>query len=357
MTTTDLSTLCAHISFSHENDGQKLVDIICPLCHKLSSTLELFKEHIYEKHLTSDVYQKTYFRHSDDSEASASDSLSCRKDGKRRRMNCEICDVTIAGGRVEYEEHITSEHGSRTPPETLHYDCPLCVMTFSSYESLYNHTKLHKEDYALDFYNKLEQPVPTLTSPSKINATLNPAVLYPPHGPYNCPFCDKGNFSSGDVLEIHLHTMHGTSVGCPLYICTLCSAVLPSEFSLQSHISSTHPDRNVIADKSGNPTPSGHSKPTDNGLVFCPRCSVGFQSQYMLAEHVRTVHKSTQKKSQTNTSLYNGSSSSSHQTSPRDDTEPLKCTKCSLIFTEASSLQVRYIQETNLFLSADVLYN
>ena len=210
------------------------------------------------------------------------------------------------------------------------------------------------DDLQYNIYNKTYQAVVNIPGYSSVKDTVsssaNPTThsLYPPHGPFNCPFCDKGNFSNSDVLEIHLHTMHGTSVGCPLFTCQYCSAVMPSKFSLQSHIRSQHP---ATLECRGDPPQNnkrilhGHAKPS-NGLVFCPRCSVGFQSQYMLAEHMRTVHKNTihQHRKFDNrggsTLEKRRSSAMSPSSYSRVERETLCCDKCQKDFTDLLSFEV-----------------
>ena len=182
-------------------------------------------------------------------------------------LSCMYCGEFYIS-QMALDAHIEHEH-SKDSSRLVSTKCPVCDALFLNSSELYQHMKSHGGVFsAVDESSHHSQ---------SSNATLTVSANSPIT--HNCPFCSKSSFPSREVLEIHLHTMHGGK-SHEYFSCQHCSVICPSLFALQEHLKIEH--KNIY----GNQT-------NESGLIHCNYCTMEFMSSESLQSHKEKVHKFT----------------------------------------------------------------
>lgn len=138
---------------------------------------------------------------------------------KARAIQCPYC-AEICLGKQSLEFHFEQSH----PGDK--FKCPVCNAGYTLSDDLFNHLRT-QHDYPAES-PPLERPL------SKSSSDY--LMTYPKH---DCPFCDKGGFSSADVLEIHVRTLHADKLS-QVNICSYCNTIYQTLSELEEHIKLQH---------------------------------------------------------------------------------------------------------------------
>ena len=171
----------------------------------------------------------------------------------KRAIQCSYC-AEIIFGKQALEFHFEQSHPGKK------FKCPVCNAGYSAVDDLFNHLQT-QHDY----------PVATDTPPNTLKN--DESYIMQSYAKHDCPFCDKGGFSSADVLEIHVRTLHCDKLS-QLNVCTYCNAIYQSVEDLNDHMKLHHGSNGALL----------------KVKFQCEACSQEFSTYEALQLHKDSVH-------------------------------------------------------------------
>ncbi|XP_023023443.2 uncharacterized protein isoform X2 [Leptinotarsa decemlineata] len=309
------SHLWKHVNRLHKGHPS----ITCQLCYKTSASKYHLSQHFNKIHLTKTPKQKS------------SDAQSVEKDFLPQLSECDIqtLDHIVAQEQnsnisdQDYNFHsqqsdaedeliikqelfqineepllapkeIDSSHDlytniitNYTPPVNEgDYKCPKCSKAFHKKVLLKKHKKNCRPKMQKDLLTRCKTCSRIFKDRQSLTKHL---VNY--HSEYTCEICNEKVQSKCEIIS-HIRFRHP---GCDLF-CKICENILRSKYDLQEHIQN-HLD-SYICQFCGDPLPSKiklkmHILSLHRKILSlsCGICLKLFETQHILRDHVRLVHK------------------------------------------------------------------
>ena len=255
--------LATHLTTLHKD--RMLVELACPTCGDNVVSMEELERHLrmHEELAVSAV----------------------------KAVQCPYCREMCAG-KEDMAAHFRQYHKGRK------FLCPACNAGYSDVEDLFTHLRSQ--------HGYQDDEVPTWRPPSVKPSALLQALEAPTQ--FNCPFCDKGAFSSVDVLQIHVHALHADKLVAALapHRCALCPLAFTTSDQLDHHITSQHGTESKTLShpcdscsleftspeglKLHKDSAHGSSHSKDDKPVQCSICGFTVGNAAALVEHMSTTH-------------------------------------------------------------------
>ena len=181
---------------------------------------------------------------------------------KAEEKACSLCDFTTRDPK-QFRKHIKSNHGNKRKK------CTLCDFTWTRYNHLKEHIELnHKGRQFLFPCNQCEFETDfKLTFKNHVKSVHDDGVNY------ECNQCDKQFISKGNVNR-HILTVH--NIG-KRFSCEVCDFGASDKRVLLKHVLEKHPSENIEV-----PGVKSH---------VCKECGELFSRNYLLKQHVVSVHE------------------------------------------------------------------
>ncbi len=240
---------------------------------------------------------------------------------REKAWQCPYCGE-VCLGKEALEIHFDQAHSAEK------FKCPACNAGYTTLDGLLHHLKT-QHDYIAE-----EQDMTDPAINASINASMNasmsvnmnagtttvsPLQINPDEEvkmqefqaamKYDCPYCDKGGFSSMDVLEIHVRALHQDRLG-QVNLCQYCNTMFPSTTELEEHLKSQHGSNGLslsvkfpcdycTLEFSSEDSLHLHRENIHRysdlitrspEVVFCSMCTMRFPNNFALSEHVQNCH-------------------------------------------------------------------
>ena len=232
----------------------------CVQCHKSFSTTKELQDHI----LIHSVKVKQ-------------ENLQCSTCGDsflgQEALDAHVNDIhNLQDNNTNLKHHqnhtIEFEHHQNSAIEVK---CPICYDRFVETDLLCQHMEIHVGgDEPLiplerpDASVGVTRPGSRGTSALTGNTSTGELLV--------CPYCMGDDYSSIEMLEIHMQSVHGVKP-TEIYTCNYCNAPYPNLYSLHDHMNVVH-----------------RNQPCMDIKYPCSLCTKQFPSIEMLIEHKKASH-------------------------------------------------------------------
>ncbi|XP_023945553.1 zinc finger protein 62 homolog [Bicyclus anynana] len=331
--------LMLHLSRGHNSTGQPFPE--CDVCGRVFSRRQNIISHMKTVHLlTNSAIPCEICSKILTTERNMKRHMSLMHNPDIQYFSCHECQKVFKR-KDALSSHIQANHGASDSIK-----CALCDRSYRNHKNLRRHMEMShgdKEEFKCEICPK------TYTSNQSLRRHIKTCHLNENNEQLTCEYCYKLVFGK-DNLESHIASYHSQSavdIKCD-FVCDVCKMVFENEYLLRQHVKTVHSFQQFYeycrssllkAEK----RLEKNRKKRDNCLLFqCEYCPQVYVSVYELKNHMRVTHDKDYCLSTCNVcfrKFFSKETIKRHKKVCIPPKDVNNCSHCDKLFTDISSLE------------------